>query len=304
MLFRIFISAILACAAPALGATETPVPVMAVEDVAVATIVETPVMTPPDSIDIAPIEAMRPLRARPARISIYELPYSRTAKSYNWPRLWVNTGILVGAYVGTLVVLECLPEDATSWNRANLQKDPPAKRWVSNVFRRGPEWDHDNVIFNYVLHPYAGAVYFMRALVRVQFLSEPSLLRAHFHRWLGIRHRSLHGATIHSGYIRNAACRMCHRRAVLQTQTQYRCRRIPPLRLARNRQYSGFPHRPRQRSRGLLRPQRHSPPRHRRQETPGRHILAHPHDRARHCRFQPRLHILTPPQFTIVLQNG
>ena len=42
MLFRIFISAILACAAPALGATETPVPVMAVEDVAVATIVETP----------------------------------------------------------------------------------------------------------------------------------------------------------------------------------------------------------------------------------------------------------------------
>ena len=163
MLFRIFISAILACAALALGATETPVPVMAVEDVAVATIVETPVMTPPDSIDIAPIETMRPLRARPARISIYELPYSRTAKSYNWPRLWVNTGILVGAYVGTLVVLECLPEDATSWNRANLQKDPPAKRWVSNVFRRGPEWDHDNVIFNYVLHPYAGAVYFMSA---------------------------------------------------------------------------------------------------------------------------------------------
>ena len=31
------------------------------------------------------------------------------------------------------------------------------------MFKRGPEWDHDNAIFNYILHPYAGAVYFMSA---------------------------------------------------------------------------------------------------------------------------------------------
>lgn len=31
------------------------------------------------------------------------------------------------------------------------------------MFKLGPEWDHDKFIFNYVLHPYAGAAYFMAA---------------------------------------------------------------------------------------------------------------------------------------------
>lgn len=127
-------------------------------------LVETQIATaPPDSILTAPVEAMRPMMSHGSRISIYELPYSLRTKSYNWPRLWINTGVLVGAYVGTLVVLECLPEDATSWNRAELQKDPWYTRWYQNVFKKGPEWDHDNPIFNYVLHPYAGAAYFMAA---------------------------------------------------------------------------------------------------------------------------------------------
>lgn len=95
--------------------------------------------------------------------SIYGLPYSLTGSSPNWHRMWINTAVLSGAFVSTLLVLECLPEDATSWNRAELQKDPFYNRWYKNVFKRGPEWDHDNPIFNYVLHPYAGAAYFMAA---------------------------------------------------------------------------------------------------------------------------------------------
>lgn len=77
--------------------------------------------------------------------------------------MWINTSVLCGAFVGTLAVLECLPEDATSWNRDELQSVPLFQRWWNHVMVRGPEWDHDNVIFNYVLHPYAGAVYFMAA---------------------------------------------------------------------------------------------------------------------------------------------
>jgi hypothetical protein len=95
--------------------------------------------------------------------SIYALPYSVTGQSQNWHRMWINTATLCGAYVATLLVLECLPEDATSWNRAELRNEAVAKRWFKNVFKRGPEWDHDKFIFNYVLHPYAGAVYFMGA---------------------------------------------------------------------------------------------------------------------------------------------
>lgn len=95
--------------------------------------------------------------------SIYELPYSMTGKCYDWKRLWINTATLCGAFVGSLIVLECLPEDATSWNRASLQKIPLFKRWREHVITEGPEWDHDKFYFNYLLHPYAGAAYFMAA---------------------------------------------------------------------------------------------------------------------------------------------
>lgn len=118
---------------------------------------------PPDTIDMAPIRAMEKYASKGSHISIYELPYSFTLQDPNWSRLWVNTSVLIGAYVGALVVLECLPEDATTWNRASLQKDPFYERWFNNVFKKGPEWDHDNPVFNYILHPYAGAAYFMAA---------------------------------------------------------------------------------------------------------------------------------------------
>lgn len=96
-------------------------------------------------------------------VSPYALPYTVTGNSYDWHRLWINTATLSGAFVGTLLVLECLPEDATSWNRAELQDVPLFKRWHKHVIKKGPEWDHDKFYFNYILHPYAGATYFMAA---------------------------------------------------------------------------------------------------------------------------------------------
>ncbi len=96
-------------------------------------------------------------------VSPYALPYSMTGNSYDWNRLWMNTATLSGAFVGTLLVLECLPEDATSWNRAELQDVPLFKRWHNHVIKKGPEWDHDKFYFNDILHPYAGAAYFMAA---------------------------------------------------------------------------------------------------------------------------------------------
>lgn len=115
----------------------------------------------PDTSAMPYISLMR--RTTPGPLSIYELPYSLTGSSKNWKQLWVNTGVLAGAFVGTLFVLECLPEDATSWNRAELQKVPLFQRWKDHVITEGPEWDHDKFMFNYVLHPYAGAAYFMSA---------------------------------------------------------------------------------------------------------------------------------------------
>lgn len=96
-------------------------------------------------------------------ISIYETPYSFTKSYPDWRRLWINTATLCGAYLGSFAVLCALPEDATSWNRKAIISVPPLKRWWRNNFELGPEWDHDNPIFNYVLHPYSGAAYFMAA---------------------------------------------------------------------------------------------------------------------------------------------
>lgn len=102
-------------------------------------------------------------RARGTQQSIYDMPLSLDGTCYDWRRLWINTGVLTGAFVGTLFVLELLPEDATSWNRAALQDIPLFTRWKQHVIDEGPEWDHDKFYFNYLLHPYAGAAYFMGA---------------------------------------------------------------------------------------------------------------------------------------------
>ena len=116
----------------------------------------------PDTVRIEGILEEGPQLAR-INNSIYAYPYSFTGRHPDWKRLWVNTAVLTGAFVGTLLVLECLPEDATSWNRAALQEVPLFKRWREHVVDEGPEWDHDKFIFNYVLHPYAGAAYYMAA---------------------------------------------------------------------------------------------------------------------------------------------
>ena len=99
----------------------------------------------------------------PTAMSLYALPCSDKLSHPDWHRLWINTALLSGAFVGTLLVLECLPEGATNWNRDEIQSVPLFTRWYNHVIRDGPEWDGDKIIFNYVLHPYAGAVYFMAA---------------------------------------------------------------------------------------------------------------------------------------------
>lgn len=96
------------------------------------------------------------------RLTLYDFPYSRTRSMPQWRRLWLNTGILMTAGVTTMLILESLPSEATAWNKTENGKVPLFKRWWQNV-HKGPVWDKDNAIFNYVLHPYAGAAYYMGA---------------------------------------------------------------------------------------------------------------------------------------------
>lgn len=107
----------------------------------------------PDSVDIP--------AAEPSRwVTLYDLPYSMTTRRDNWHNLWVNTGVLFAGGFTALGILELLPEDATAWNKDDSR--PLLKRYADH-FRAGPVWDGDKAIFNAVLHPYAGAAYYMSA---------------------------------------------------------------------------------------------------------------------------------------------
>ncbi len=98
----------------------------------------------------------------PFKINIYDMPYSINASYPNYKRLALNTGVLYGAGILTLGVLYVLPEGSTAWNKKEMKDTPPFKRWWRNV-KQGPVVDKDNFIFNYILHPYGGAAYYMGA---------------------------------------------------------------------------------------------------------------------------------------------
>ncbi len=94
--------------------------------------------------------------------TIFDMPYSRSTNMPNLKKLGYNTlGLYTAGFVA-LGLLELLPEDATAWNKEELRKTPFFERWWLHV-KQGPVWDKDKWYFNYVLHPYGGAAYYMGA---------------------------------------------------------------------------------------------------------------------------------------------
>lgn len=77
------------------------------------------------------------------KLTLYDYPYSQTRSMPDWRRLWLNTGILMGAGVSTMLILEALPSDATAWNKTENGKVGMFERWWRNV-HLGPVWDKDS----------------------------------------------------------------------------------------------------------------------------------------------------------------
>lgn len=117
----------------------------------------------PDIYDFSEIrQHIVGLPQRKRKVNIYDLPYSTTANYPNFERLALNTGALYAAGIAALGVLQMLPEDATAWNKERITSIPFWKRWSTHV-KMGPVWDADSFVFNYILHPYGGAAYYMSA---------------------------------------------------------------------------------------------------------------------------------------------
>lgn len=120
--------------------------------------------TEPVQLDL-PAETKRlqaTLPPPPEPLCIYDMPYSINASYPNWRRLAGNSMVLVAGGVAALGILSVLPEDATAWNKKEWRDVPMFQRYFDHVMH-GPVIDKDNAIFNYVLHPYAGAAYYMSA---------------------------------------------------------------------------------------------------------------------------------------------
>lgn len=94
--------------------------------------------------------------------TLYAYPYSVWRTCPDWKRVGENTAVLFGAGFAALGVLELLPANTTAWNQKEMRDVPFFKRWWKHV-KVGPVWDSDLPVFNYILHPYAGAAYYMGA---------------------------------------------------------------------------------------------------------------------------------------------
>lgn len=77
-------------------------------------------------------------------------------------RLIFNTGLFMGTALASFGILWVLPESFTNWNKEEMLEYGMWRRWKDNV-TAGPVWDNDTFFLNWVMHPWAGAVYFMSA---------------------------------------------------------------------------------------------------------------------------------------------
>ena len=74
-----------------------------------------------------------------------------------------DTTFLLSYQVGAVAVLYMLPESVTNWTEEQ-RSEYSLKSWWDNI--RNPKWDSDDFYLNYVLHPYWGAAYYVRARER------------------------------------------------------------------------------------------------------------------------------------------
>jgi hypothetical protein len=81
----------------------------------------------------------------------------------DWDGLRRDTWYFMGAQLVSLAVIYTLPEDVSGWS--DEQKDEFGfSKWKENV--SSPQIDEDDFVINYVLHPYWGAAYYVRARER------------------------------------------------------------------------------------------------------------------------------------------
>lgn len=74
-------------------------------------------------------------------------------------KLVVSTFYTQILMIGSVGVIYLLPESISKWNRDELKDKSLGQRWQENV-KKGPVWDKDSFIINYVGHSITGGWYY------------------------------------------------------------------------------------------------------------------------------------------------
>ncbi len=74
-----------------------------------------------------------------------------------------DTAYFMGYQFAAVAILYVMPEDVTGWS-AEDKSDYSAAKWWNNV--TSPQMDSDDFYLNWIIHPYWGASYFVRARER------------------------------------------------------------------------------------------------------------------------------------------
>ncbi|MDR6855837.1 DUF3943 domain-containing protein [Variovorax guangxiensis] len=106
------------------------------------------------SVSCAPAETGEEILERAAA------PEPPVIASADWEGLRRDTWYFVGYQAAAVAVLSAMPAEQTRFDRSNASYG----KWRDNV--TNPVWDRDDQFVNYVLHPYWGAAYYIRARER------------------------------------------------------------------------------------------------------------------------------------------
>ena len=90
-------------------------------------------------------------------------PYAITAAPADGAGLWRDTKYFFGYQFGAIAILYLMPESVTGWTDEQKSDYGLSVWWEKTTH---PENDSDDFYLNYILHPYWGAAYFVRARER------------------------------------------------------------------------------------------------------------------------------------------
>ena len=85
------------------------------------------------------------------------------AEKPDWRGIKWDTGYFLAYQFAAIAILYVMPESISGWDQ-DAKDNYDLSRWWDNV--TNPVWDKDEWYVNYILHPYWGATYYIRARER------------------------------------------------------------------------------------------------------------------------------------------